>query len=396
MFNRLLFNYSHNPMRRMLLAVFSALCFGAYAQITVTSATFPVAGDTFHLAFDDAPPAGIMVATPPGGNQLWDFSTLQVASTTNIIFRPANAGMNASYFPGAELVVIGQAGETYYNVTNDKVEALGYAGEDPSGFNLDVVAKFNPPIVERKSPLMFFDISQQTSNLTLAFPTDQLPDSLFQGFPVPDSIRIRLNTQRLEVVDGWGACQIPGASYPVLRQKRTDYITRNLDVYVSSPLPLGWVDISQFLPPGSGGALGNFLGTDTTISYRFHSGTEKEEIAVATMSNDLSEVVSVQFKNTATTDVLDEEAPGSANIQAYPNPAVEWVRFECTNLPQDEYTLKIFNIVGKVVWKEKYTLTGSKSIKVVLENFKKGTYLYSLLDSKGNTIGTKRLVVLKP
>ena len=58
--------------------------------------------------------------------------------------------------------------------------------------------------------------------------------------------------------------------------------------------------------------------------------------------------------------------------------------------------MKIFNIVGKVVWKENYALSGNKSIKLQLEEFKKGTYLYSLLDSKGNTIGTKRLVVLKP
>ena len=379
----------------MLLAVFSALCFSAYSQITVTSATFPIAGDTFHIALDDAP-TGINVATPPGGSQLWDFTGLQVSSTSETVFRPANAGMNSIYFPGADLVVIGQTGETYYNVTNDKVEVLGYAGADPAGLGLNVLAKFSPAVIERKSPLAFFDISQQSTDLSLPFSTAQLPDSLFQGFPAPDSIRVRLYTQRLNVVDGWGTCQIPGGSYPVLRQKRTDYTTRNLDVYISSPFPLGWIDIAQFIPPGSGGPLTNFLGTDTTVTYRFYSGTEKEEIAVATMNNDLSAVENVQFKNNLTTGTSDENSPGSANIQAHPNPAVEWVRFDCSNLPQDKYTLKIFNIVGKVVWKENYSLSGNKSIKLELEAFKKGTYLYSLLDSRGNTIGTKRLVVLKP
>ena len=47
-----LINLSNNPMRRMLLAVFSALCFGATAQITVTSATFPVAGDTLMYVIE--------------------------------------------------------------------------------------------------------------------------------------------------------------------------------------------------------------------------------------------------------------------------------------------------------------------------------------------------------
>ncbi|MCB9305824.1 MAG: T9SS type A sorting domain-containing protein [Lewinellaceae bacterium] len=378
----------------MLLAVFSALCFNAFAQITVTSATFPAAGDTFHLAVDDAP-MGLAIATPPGGNQLWDLTGLDATNTFDIVYRPANAGMSAFLFPGADLVVIGQAGETYFNVTNNKVEVLGYAGTDPTGFGLDVLAKFSPAIAERYAPLNFFDIVPQVTDLSLPFSTALLPDSLFQGFPLPDSIRVRIHTDRLDAVDGWGTCQIPGGSYSVLRQKRTDYTTTNLDAYVTFPFPLGWVDIGQIIPAGSGG-LSNFIGTDTTTTYRFYSGTEKEEIAVATMSNDLSTIESVQYKSLPTTDVFDTKAPGSANIQAHPNPAVEWVRFECTNLPKDDYTLKIFNIVGKVVWKENYSLSGNKSIKLELEDFKKGTYLYSLLDSKGNTIGTKRLVVLKP
>mgnify|MGYP000890640407 FL=1 len=378
----------------MLLAVFSALCFSAYSQIIVTSATFPAAGDTFHIALDAAP-MGVNPATPPGGNQLWDFTSLQASSTNEIIFRPASAGLNFMSYPGADAVVIGQTGETYYNITNNKVEALGYAGADPAGFGLNVLARFSPPFLERQSPMAFFDITQAETDLSLPFSTAQLPDSLFQGFSPPDSIRVRLHTERLDAVDAWGTCQIPGGSYPVLRKKRVDYVTTNLDVYISSPFPLGWVDLSLILPAGTGG-LGNFLGTDTTTTYRFYSGTEKQEIAVATMSNDLSEVLSMQYKFNETTDAPVVPSPGSANIQAHPNPAVEWVRFECTNLPQDDYTLKIFNIVGKVVWKENYAISGSKTIKIALEDFKKGTYLYSLLDSKGNTIGTKRLVILKP
>lgn len=378
-------------MRRMLLAVFSALCLGTSAQITVTSATFPVAGDTLRYAFDNAPSGSLNPATPPGGNQFWDFTLLAISQTSETVYRPASAGNQVANFPGADLAIIGQVGETYFNVTNDKFEALGYAGADPAGFGLNVVAKFSPPIVERRSPMKFFDINQQTTNLSLPFSTEQLPDSLFQGAPfIPDSIRIRLNTQRLDEVDGWGTCQIPGGSYPVLRQKRTEYTTTNLDVYVGI---LGWLDISQF----GGGVFSEFLGTDTTVTFRFISGTEKEEIAVATMNNELSAVESVRFKNNGFVDI---EEPGTslstASIQAHPNPAVEYVKFKCTNLRKDEYTLKIYDIVGKVVWKNNYNMGGNAEIRLELTNFKKGTYLYSLVDSKGNTIGTKRLVVLKP
>lgn len=381
-------------MKQMLLAVLSALCFHASAQITITASTFPAVNDTFRFATDNAPAAALnSVLTPPGGNQTWDLSAAQTDQTSETIYKPAVAGQNVISFPGSELVVIGPQSETYFNITNNKVEVLGYSGGDPAGLGINVLAKYGPPIIERRSPLSFFDINQQTTNLNLPFSTAQLPDSLLQGLPVvPDSIRIRINTQRLEVMDGWGTLKIPsGQQYPVLRQKRTEYTTTGIDVYVGF---LGWIDLSTLL--GGGGGLGGALGTDTTVTFRFYNNVVKQEIAILTLNNDQSGLESVRFKNETTTAAPDLNAPGSAGIQAFPNPAVEWVRFDCSNLPPDDYTLKIFNIVGKVVWKETYPLAGNKSIRLELNDFKKGTYLYSLVDKRGNVIGTKRLVVVKP
>ncbi len=382
----------------MLLApVLSTLCTLATAQITVTNATFPVAGDSLVYAVDNAP-LGLSPASAPGGNQVWDFSTLQKDDNLSVVYRPANAGNQVANFPGADLVITGQTGETYFNVTNTKFEALGYAGADPAGFGLDVVTKFSPPIVERKSPMNFFDINSQSSNLSLTFPTDQPPlDSVFSNLPVNiDSMRVAITTNRLDIVDAWGTASIPGGSYPVLRQRRTDYTTTGIEVYVVLIPGFGqWIDLSTIIG-GGGGGLGDFLGTDTTVTYRFYNDVEKEEIAIATMSNDLSTVESVRFKNIVTTPAIEPKISFSGGIQAFPNPAVEWVRFDCVNLTPGEYTLKIFNIIGKLVWKKNYALGGTSSFRVELDDFKKGTYIYSLVDKQGNSVGTKRLVVLKP
>lgn len=392
----------------MLLAALSALCLSAAtAQITITDNTFPSAGDTLKYAIDNNP-QGIDVMTNAGvTNFLWDFSDLKVSQTTQTTFRPASAGTNLPSFPGADMVVISQTGESYYNKTTTKFEFLGYSGTDPLGFGLNVLAKYNPVLVERRAPLKYNDSSQQNTSLSLPFPAGPilafLPDSLVSSFPIlPDSFRVRTKLSRTEKVDGWGTCKIPGKSYPVLRLRRTEYNTNTLDAFIK-PLPFlpgTWVDVTNLIGGGGGGVgggFGNFLGTDTTITFRFLSGTEKEEIAVATMSNDLSTVEAVRFKNTTGISPAPEVlAPGTANIQAYPNPAVEWVRFDCTNLASGDYTLKIFNVIGKTVWKEVYTINGSRSIRIELDDFRKGTYLYSLADSKGNIIGTKRLVVLKP
>lgn len=377
----------------MLLAVFSALCVHASAQITVTAATFPAVGDTFRYALD-LNVEGDGYITPPGGSQVWNFTDLNREQTLETVYRDPKTGDESANFPGAELLVVNAGGESYYNVTNNRVELLGYSGGDPANLGVNVLAKFGPPIVERRSPMMFFDINQQTSDLTLPFSTDALPDTLIANIPGAqfiDSIRVRINFQRLEVVDGWGTLQIPGMLMPepVLREKRTEYTTTNLDVHSF----LGWIPV----PAGSGGGLLNFLGTDTTVSYRYYSNVHKEELAVVTLNNEQSAPERVRFKNIGNlTSLPEEDAPGAAGVQAFPNPAIQWVRFDCTNLPADEYTLKIFNIVGKVVWKNTYTISGNRSIRVDLDDFKKGTYLYSLVDQNGVIIGTKRLVVVKP
>lgn len=383
----------------MLLVVLSALWFHAAAQITITAATFPAVGDTFRYALDLAP-EGSGFITPSGGSQFWDFSDLQFEQTFETIYQAPSGGTSTGEFPGADLLIKTPGGESYFNVTNNKVELLGYSGGDPANFGVNVLARFAPPIIERRSPLKFFDINQQTSDLSLPFSTDALPDSLIANIPginFIDSIRIRINFQRLEVVDGWGQIKIPGMTgfTDALREKRTEYTTTNIDIHNTF---LGWLP----LPTGGGGGgggggIGNFLGTDTTVSYRYYSNLHKEDLAVVTLNNAQDSVETVRFKNIdMLTSAPDFDAPGSASVQAFPNPAIQWVRFECSNLPADEYTLKIFNIVGKVVWKETHYIAGKRSIKVDLEDFNKGTYLYSLVNQKGTIIGTKRLVVVKP
>lgn len=380
----------------LLSALFTAFRMLAFAQITVTSLTFPVAGDTLRYALDDAPPTTLNANSSPGGAQTWDFSGLIATETFQVAYRPASAGTYKNSFPGAEMVVIEGASETYFNATNMRFETMGFSGAFPGAFGANVLGRYNPFLIERRSPMNFFDINVTGSDLSFAFSTDLLPDSLFMGFPAPDSIRIRINTFRTDAVDGWGTCIIPpsGATYDVLREKRTEYSTTAIDIYVSNPFPLGWVDLSTFFPGGGGFA--GLIGTDTTINYVFLSNTEKEEIAVASYDASGAQLNTVQFKFAGTTSTHTGGAPGKANIQAHPNPAVDWVRFDCTNLPSDSYTFKIFDIVGNVVWKETHFLSGDRSVRVDLDNFKKGTYLYSLEDKAGNTIATKRLVIIKP
>ncbi|MEP7269822.1 MAG: PKD-like domain-containing protein, partial [Saprospiraceae bacterium] len=272
------------------------------AQITVTNSTFPVVGDTLKVACDYNPPGAInAIFTPPGGNQVWNLSNLQVESSQNIVFQPPSAGTAAASVPGADLLTFGSPHpEEYFNVTSNVMESMGYF-DKVLGFSggTELVANtlfnYTPPIAERHAPLQFFDIYSSTSNSLEAFAPLDL-DSSFQTsmlglVPTLDSMRFRETHQRLDVVDAWGSMTIPGGTYDVLRVKRTEYRSRAIDVKV---VPLGWIDISTI-----GGQQLFSLGTDTLTSFLFVNDQVKEYIAVADLNTSQNTVLKVTFRNSA-------------------------------------------------------------------------------------------------
>jgi Secretion system C-terminal sorting domain len=372
-------------MKSMLFTILTFSWITLTAQITINASVIPNIGDTIKTALDTN---ALVDLLSNGGPKTWPYAQLQNHRSTNLIYVAANTGANFAQFPGSELMTIGANGaETYYDRTNAQLAVLGYAGGDPAGFGVDVIARFSPPLILQRAPLNFFDINQSVSNLTIALSLNDIPDSLFQ-FPIPgvDSIRIRFTTNRLDVVDAFGKLTIPGQTEDVLREKRTETSETGIDVKSF----LGWTALPTGTVPGT--------GKDTTITYRFYANNVKETLASVQLENDLVTPWRVNYKRNFTTSVEPEiEAEFAvANISAYPNPAIDEVNFECRNLATGTYSLKIYNLLGKTIWSKEYHIAGARSIKVDLENVRKGTYIYTLNDSKGNTIATKRLVVIKP
>ncbi len=376
-------------MKHFLLAIlFLGLINVGQAQITVTSATFPVAGDSLITATDNLP-AGIDMMTG-GGNQTWDFSNLQAPFSQSTVFRPASEGQDVASFPNANALTAFGPGEAYYDSNASTFEFLGYTGTDPAGLGIDLIAKFSPPVVERRSPMNFNDFNESSSNVVLPFAWEDLPPAITDSLDVPiqpDSIRLSITNERTDEVDAWGTATIPGGqSYEVLRLRRWEISNTSLEALV--PL-FGWQDISDLV--------GNFFGADTTLTYNFYSNIAKEEIAIVTADPMTEEVTRVEYKTDEvfTTNIKNLSAT-KADLYAYPNPAIEDVRFEFANLKNGQYNLKLYNILGIPVWEDTFYVAGSRTIEVDLSNFKKGTYLYSLSDMNGKTITTKRLMVLKP
>ncbi len=386
-------------MKQTLLSFFLFICLGSLsAQITLSNTSFPVVGDTLRTAVD-AMPGGITISAP-GADQSWDFSDLQGLARETIL-RPANEGQAFGDFPNANILIeLGQAGELYYNSNNSTYELLGFFGSPLDQFDLELVAKYDPALVERRAPMDFFDNFTSGTSLLLPFSIEELPSELTDSLPfTPDSLRVRISSTQSSLVDAWGSLEIPGGTYDVLRVKEEQVQETRLDVKIGfGPFSI-WQDVTDLLiGAGGGGGLGGFLGMDTTMAYSFFSNDAKEPIAVLTVNPLDDSVLTVEYK--AEKDIINNTTgyinPGRSDIYAYPNPAIDEARFDIVNLPAGRYKLKLYNILGVEVMKEEYSIQGNRTVKLNLSKMRKGTYLYSLVNEKGKTITTKRLMIIRP
>jgi len=359
----------------------------AQAQIVVPASTIPVAGDTLRTATDNLP-SNVEVGEP-GPNRNWFFNGLQAPFVSETIVKSPNQGNNAASFPTANQMIKMQDNlEFYYRVQEGKRYNLGFAGTLPINLPINAVGKYNGQgLLDRNTPLEYQDEFTADQNLFVPFSADFIPDTFFAGLPLrPDSIRLVVRTTNRSVVDAWGKMMIPSGSYDVLRQKTTSITNRRIQGKASI---LPWLDIPL--------EFDGITGIDTTITYLYLSSNAKEPIAAVTMAPNGTTVASVEFKadNQVITSTYAENQK-SANMFAYPNPAIGSVRFDLVGLEPGNYTVKMFNILGVEVWSKNYNIIGPRTIRVELDRFNKGTYLYSLVNDKGRTIVTKRLIVLRP
>lgn len=377
--------------RSILIIIQWCVVAGVSAQITVTNSTFPVAGDTLKLAFDYSP-EGILALTPPGGNQLWDFTSLQIDAAQDIVFNPADQGIVGGQVPGAELfTVLSPNTESYYNVTPTNFELQSYYGIVPYDLVANNLFENNPPWPERYAPLNFFDIRASSSGFLENFvPSDFSPQLILNLAALTnnvhiDSMRYRVAISQIYVVDGWGSVSIPGGTYDVLREKRTLYRETRIDAKIP---PLGWLDITDnTIQAGF-----NRLGVDTLVALHFYNDVAKEPIAIVTVNNAQNASTQVQFKNTSQVSAVEKADGAYPSVTISPNPAGDEAVIRFNNIAPGTYKLVVFDEQGRMVRQKSLQTDGQHQEQINLSGLLPGMYVVTFFDEHDRLICREKLV----
>ncbi|MFY7651909.1 MAG: T9SS type A sorting domain-containing protein [Chitinophagaceae bacterium] len=80
-------------------------------------------------------------------------------------------------------------------------------------------------------------------------------------------------------------------------------------------------------------------------------------------------------------------------VKLYPNPATSYVQFEFQQTIPADYTLQVYNFLGK---KYIHTIVNNNTrLRYTLENFYRGIYIYQLRDASGNIVESGKFQVVK-
>lgn len=379
-------------MKKITTLFILMICLSAnaiLAQTTITSASFPEAGDVLKTRVA-AQLTGTFVS-PAGEDQSWDFTSLASDIETEIEYFDVMDSDSAAVFPNASVFTSRGLGEEFFESTSDHFGSLGITTNDPVGLGFSGNTIYEEVFIDRVAWEYGDTAINTNANFSSRFAIADLPDFIADTIlaisPIPvDSLGFGVLTERTMEVDAWGTIEIPGGTYDVLRVVRTDISNTIFETKVPF---LGWQDVTDLLA-GTGGGFGNF-GSDTTYSHIYYSNDSKEPIAVVNLSDDLQSANTVQYKNNgiSSTIIIDDEV---LSMTVAPNPTSDLVTIEFSDLPKGDYQLQLVGLNGKVLKNRLISGNGKYSVTDSLTDFANGTYFLVLKNQEGLNIKTNQII----
>jgi hypothetical protein len=347
------------------------------AQIVLGNQSFPAAGDTLSYALDTAPEISL---SPPGENQIWDYSNLENTFESEEIYLDASAGMASDSFPNADLVlIVGENNERYFTVEENCIEEISLIGNNIISDFLMVSPKYQDPPKVRRAPISYGDIFSDDIRFGIALDSEEIPDTLLELLPfTPDSVRISFNSTVNDTVDSWGTLHLPGESFEALRIKSNTTIEFILELKLFIWIP---INLSQIE------GVDSLLNTLPQNTYRFVGNDAKEILATINMDAD-EQILSVQYKNSPITSG-NENFEILNQIKIFPNPAFDKITIFLENQASISQ-IRILNIHGKEYLNDH--LLYKSNIDLNISSFPAGLYFIQYFDQNSEYIGVSRFL----
>jgi len=338
----------------------------ASAQITITSADMPDAGDSVRVSFA----ASMVDPAPTGANHVWDFSTLtptaqdvqifQSPSTFavpyNFLFNIINTSYGAEQFTPDSIA--GFQPEDAFNYFKENTGDFRKIGMGMTINSIPLPMQYSQPDYIYRFPMDFGNIDSCDAEVEINIPTF----GTYAQF-----------IHRVNEVDGWGQLTTPLGTVNALRLKSI-------------------VNTRDSIAPEAGG--GFAFDRPTVIEYKWISDESKIPYLQidATDIGGTPTVTNIIYQDVYQPGVFQlstENYVENAQVMVYPNPATH-VLYLSYHLQQNEnLKIELFDVTGKLLDQPMYkqSQAGNNVTSVSIEHLglKKGMYIMKLSGTKLST-----------
>ena len=346
-----------------------------FAQIEITSYPFRFDTDTklkYRIDFMEKE-----MVENKGTDQIWNLRDIESPLYKELMINVNGSGsiQNIKLNDGDYTRYIKKSksnfDETGITVRLNSFQNYNYQYNKPLSFsykNLKYGAKYS----EKRS----FDLSLSRDELS----------SLIQKF-LPEkvkNVKIIGEIFRSYHCDASGRFLLEDKSISALRMKIVERVDLRLyDMYSGTEIPFNDKNKLSLIYPGVG----------TSHYYLFFSNSSKLHFAKISPNKNNEDYV-IEYQSNVNTDSDYNISGGNKDFILYPNPTYGVTRLLFTNFSDGQYSLDIYNIIGKKIWSKQQNIDRDSIFKFDFSFLRKGTYLISVKDKSGNPITTRKLIII--
>jgi Secretion system C-terminal sorting domain len=321
----------------------------------------------------------------------WDFNFLLSYWSIKEVYKDAKSSKHFKLFPTATLVLCKMDGEEEFFFTkNGGLYSLGKVIDVTYNAKGREVIRYEPHrliMVANKKVNQFYDNGYK---VILKFAQKDMLDGTTLIQEKYDSLFVEVSMRENAKITDEGNIIYSNTSKKV--QKHEVIVTPLVKIKVKNQNDLNWKVYEKkylsFIPD----ELSDFIFNQKFSRVDFICPDYKGILLSYTIQN--SSIGNFYYQD-------EEPSPYMRNINydtfdaiANPNPTTGNVSVRLFNYPFDNYSLELYNVVGKKIFTKAFTRKSGRNLKTDISSLKKGTYLYSVLDAKGRKLITKRISLI--
>jgi len=325
-----------------------------------------------------------------GENNIWNYLFLDAPYVEDLLFMNPSLGSAKDFFNDAEILSVGANGdERYYKESKGKIIEVGRFGSYNWFLGNKYLIQYQTSPIIKKNDYKLNDRYKDFTSFYISMDVEDLESLGIEITPMlTDKVRFNFEIDKTVILDSKGDLLLPFGNYKVMRTREEVEV----ECKITIPSNLGWKELpSRHIIRNDGK-----VQTGKVNLTNFYYWTADQGYPILSIEQIEEGLYDVVYLNEDASSNVPRLSNKEKDVIAFPNPTFGEITFKLQNYPAGIYNLQIYDIVNKLKYSEKFNVRDNGKMETNLGFLIEGTYLYSIIDERGEKLTTKRVVIIRP